>query len=686
MPVHSTQQEIQERERSFDLQGLSATEVAESRSPGLGRDLAFHLARSSLRALLATGLERNMSTAIDREQREKGVLLFSPHSRTHYLPIEDYAVIGDLHTVALVGTNGSIDWCCLPHFDSPSVFGALLDADKGGYFRIAPHGVADVQCRQLYVPETNILVTRFLSAQGLGELTDFMPVKEAGSTDGRHLIVRSVKVIRGSLAFQMTCRPAFHYVRDPHKRNIIDQDAVLESGSSSLAFASSVPIACDGADGVRAVFTLHAGQSARFFLESSQEGDARPPCLSDASYYELLDRTVRYWRRWLAGCQYQGRWREMVQRSALVIKLLTYAPTGAIVAAATTSLPETIGGVRNWDYRFTWLRDASFTLYSFLLLGFSQEAEAFMGWLDARCHEHLEHAPLQPLYSIEGKHELTETVLEHLEGYRKSGPVRVGNAASRQLQLDIYGELMDAVYLFNRHSPISYDLWSHLRHRLEWLNEHWQEPDAGIWEGRGPLRPFVHSRLMSWVAFDRALRLAHQRGLPAPLEAWERTSAEIYEQIMQHGWSERRQSFVQYYGSEAVDASALLMVLTKFAGPTDPRILSTLERVHAELTSDAQVYRYQPSEAADDGVGGPEGTFNACSFWLAESLARAGRIDEARLLLEKMLTYSNHVGLYAEEMGPIGEALGNFPQAFTHLSLITACYHVDQALNARKSE
>jgi GH15 family glucan-1,4-alpha-glucosidase len=383
----------------------------------------------------------------------------------NYLPIEDYAVIGDLHTVALVGKNGFIDWCCLPHFDSPSVFGALLDADKGGYFRIAPHGVPDVQYRQLHVPETNILVTRFLSAQGLGELTDFMLVKEVGSPESQHLLVRSVKVIRGSLAFQMSCRPAFNYARDPHTLVFAENGVVFKGGNLSLALASSVPLDRDEPGGVCAVFTLHAGQSARFFLESSQQGDARPPRLSDAYYSELLDRTVRYWRRWLAGSQYQGRWREMVQRSALVLKLLTYDPTGAIVAAATTSLPETIGSTRNWDYRFTWLRDASFTLYSFLLLGLSQEAEAFMGWLGARCHEHLERSPLQPLYSIEGNHDLTETTLDHLEGYRKSGPVRIGNAASGQLQLDIYGELMDAVYLFNRHTPISYDLWSHLRHR-----------------------------------------------------------------------------------------------------------------------------------------------------------------------------------------------------------------------------
>ncbi len=609
----------------------------------------------------------------------------SPDLPATYQPIEDYGVIGDLYTVALVGKNGSIDWCCLPDFDAPSVFGALLDAELGGSFRITPSTTKDMQYRQLYVPETNILVTRFLSGEGIAEITDFMPIRQSGSMEHRHMLIRSVKVVRGALAFEMCCRPAFNYARDSHTIDVSREGVVFHSKDLSLALAASVPLEQDGHGGAHATFTLQAGQSARFFLQGVQEYDLVPSSFSDSDYYELLQQTLRFWRNWLAHCQYQGRWREMVQRSALVLKLLTYAPTGAIVAAPTTSLPETIGGTRNWDYRYTWLRDASFTLYSLLILGLTQEAEAFMTWLDARCHEIEEDRGLQPLYGIRGERDLPEFTLEHLEGYRRSGPVRIGNAASTQLQLDIYGELMDAVYLYNRHSPISYELWQHLRYLLAWLEKHWQLPDAGLWEVRGGPQLFVHSRMTSWVAFDRALRLARHRGLPAPTSDWLQASAQIYEQIMEQGWSEQKQSFVQYYGSDAIDASALLMVLTKFAGPTDPRILQTLDRIQAELASDSLVLRYNPLRAADDGIGSIEGSFSPCSFWWAESLARAGRLDAARFMLEKMLTYSNHVGLYAEEIGATGEALGNYPQAFTHLSLITACYHIDQALNKVKA-
>lgn len=598
-----------------------------------------------------------------------------------YLPIEDYALIGDLHTVALVGKNGSIDWCCLPRFDAPSVFGALLDAGKGGYFRISPSDMADVKCQQLYFPETNILLTRFLHTDGVGEITEFMPIKQVGTEQHQHRIIRSLSVVHGSLSFTLACRPAFNYARDSHDVEIARHGTIFRHKDFSLSLASPVELEQDNQGGVQATFTLHAGQTRHFLLESTDEHGHAPHPLSEKDYQQAFQDTLNYWRSWLSQCQYQGRWREQVQRSALVLKLLTYAPTGAIVAAPTTSLPETMGGERNWDYRYTWLRDASFTLYSLLALGFTQEAEAFMKWLDNRCHELHDGATLQPMYGIAGEHDLTEHKLAHLEGYRGSSPVRIGNGAYTQKQLDIYGECLDAIYIYNRYEAVSYDLWQNLDNLLAWLGQHWRDPDEGIWEVRGGAKHFLHSRLMSWVAFDRAIRITRQRGWPAPTEDWVKIRAQIYQQIMNEGWHTEKRSFVQYYKSDAVDASSLLMTITNFTGSREPRMLDTIKRIEQELTSGALVRRYNPEQAADDGFSSQEGTFGACSFWLIENLAHTGRLDKARLMLEKLLSYSNHVGLYAEEISPTGEALGNFPQAFTHLALITACTTLDKALS-----
>jgi len=539
--------------------------------------------------------------------------------------------------------------------------------------------------KQIYLPETNILLTTFLAEEGVGEVTDFMPIKRTGSPEHKHQIVRSISVLRGSLSFDITCRPAFNYARDTHTVVQSDSGVLFHGSHLHIGLASSLPLEEDGEGGVHATIVLHAGESRHFLLESIGADEQVPHPLSEEAYQSLFDDTFHYWHTWLAQCTYHGRWREMVQRSALVLKLLTYAPTGAVVAAPTTSLPEAIGAGRNWDYRYTWLRDASFTLYSLLSLGFTEEARAFMQWLDARCHELNADGSLQPMYGIHGEHELSEETLAHLEGYRQSSPVRIGNGAYTQKQLDIYGMVMDAVYIYNRYSTISYDLWQNLENLLGWLKQHWQEPDEGIWEVRGGAKPFVNSRLMSWVAFDRGVRLARQRGLPAPLEKWIEASTHIYREIMTKGWSEEKQHFVQYYGSDAVDASSLLMVTTKFTGSTEPRMLSTIRAIQKELTHGALVHRYNPEKAASDGTGSThEGTFGACSFWMAQALAESGQVDEGRLMLEKMLSYSNHVGLYAEEIGAKGEALGNFPQAFTHLALITTCYNIDKILDGER--
>jgi len=598
-----------------------------------------------------------------------------------YLPIEDHGIIGDLHTVALVGKNGTIDWCCIPAFDAPSIFGALLDAEKGGFFSIAPQDTPELAQKQYYLPETNILITRFFTLDGVGEITDFMPIQPAKEHTRHHRIIRAVRVVRGSLTFELTCRPAFNYARDTHTVHLSPHGAAFRSTDVSLGLFSSVPLEEDSHDGVHATFTLQQDQWAYFLLESTGDQESEPPHLSPAQYQKILQETKHYWRTWLAQCRYQGRWREMVKRSALALKLLTYAPTGAIVAAPTTSLPESMGGERNWDYRYTWLRDSALTIHSLLLLGFHEEAEAFVGWLRARASELKEDGSLQTMYTIHGGHDMTEITLDHLDGYRHSRPVRIGNGAYTQLQLDITGEFLDGVYVYMRKRGIYYGGWLYVQRLLNWLEKNWQGGDEGIWEVRGGRRAFVHSRVMCWVAFDRAIRMAQEQGLPAPLDEWRATRDTMYQEIMEKGWSEEKQSFVQYYGSDAVDASALLISLTGFTAETDPRIVHTIERIQRELMHEPHVYRYRVDTAADDGLKGVEGTFSICSFWLVEALTRAGKLEEARQNLEQMLTYANHLGLYSEEVGPVGEAFGNFPQAFTHLALISACHALDQALD-----
>ena len=616
------------------------------------------------------------------ERVASGAARSAPGAR--YLPIAEHGLIGDMHTVALVGTNGTIDWYCCPRFDSPSVFAAILDVDRGGMFRIAPD-CEGWSTKQLYLPDTNVLITRFLTPDGVGEVQDFMP-PASGAAAHRHRMIRRVLAVRGEMRFVVDVAPRFDYARALHEVALTPHGALFRSPELTLSLSTRCPLQIlDGRD-VRAHFAVRAGEAVTFVLSRAEAGEAPVP-YSDADIEVEFDTTVAFWRRWLGHSRYSGRWREMVHRSALALKLLTYAPTGAIVAAPTTSLPEVLGGARNWDYRFTWMRDSAFTLYALLRLGFTEEAGAFMNWLQERVRyaADRERGPLQVMYGIDGRENLPEEELAHLEGYMGSSPVRIGNGAATQLQLDIYGELMDSLYLCNKYGlPIYHDGWVEITQTLEWLIDHWDQPDEGIWEMRGGRRDYTYSRLMSWVAVERAIRIARQRGLPCDILRWSAVRDRIYNQIFERGWHPDRRAFVQHYDTDVLDASLLLMPLCKFIVPTDPRWISTLNAITAELVSDSLVYRYSV-DASPDGLAGKEATFSMCSFWWVEALARAGRLDEARMAFEKMLSYANHVGLYSEEIGPTGEQLGNFPQAFTHLALISAAYNLDRQLGCRPS-
>jgi len=612
-----------------------------------------------------------------------------------YQAIENYGVIGNMHTAALVGINGSIDWYCPPNFDSPSVFGAILDDVQGGRFQISP--MADqMRCKQSYWPSTNILVTRFAHSDGIAELEDFMPVGLPSDSSWCRHVFRRIRCVRGAMRISLVCRPAFDYGRAIHETSLGASGAIFKSQNMSLALCSAIPLEEDGQGGVTADFVIEEGQSQVFAL---RDGDANsrvsgPPSAEEAE--ELFQRTVKFWQHWISGCTYRGRWRELVERSALVLKLLTFEPTGAIVAAPTTSLPEVIGGTRNWDYRYTWLRDAAFTVYAFLRLGFTTEAADFVNWIQ-NCADLRPHAGkrLPVVFTIHGDSRLPEATLDHWEGYRQSKPVRVGNEAVEQCQNDIYGEVLDSLYLYNKYvSPIDYDFWVRIRTRLDWICENWQSPDAGIWEMRNRQEHFVYSKVMNWVALDRGVRLADKRAFPGNREKWVRERDRIYEEVMTRGWNDKRHAFTQHYGSEDLDASLLIMPLVFFLAPTDRRMLGTLRAIlespkRGGLVSDGLVYRYPPRERID-GLPGEEGTFNICSFWLVEALTRAGQaepamLDQARLLFEHMLGYANHLGLYAEQTSNQGEALGNFPQAFTHLALISAAFNLDRMLGSRKA-
>jgi GH15 family glucan-1,4-alpha-glucosidase len=597
-----------------------------------------------------------------------------------YPPIAEHGLIGDLQTAALVTTDGTVDWFCCPRFDSPSAFASLLDRERGGHFRIAPEG-ADHVARQLYFPDTAILITRFMTPDGVGEVIDFMPVDDPHRATDRHRLVRAVRCVRGQLRLVLDCAPRVDNGRQRHDLELSEQGAVFRTPGLRLTLHGPAGgLERHGAD-MHAAIDLQAGQVDGVMLESAAQD--RPRRLPPEELLGLFTETARFWRGWLARSTYRGRWREMVGRSAITLKLMTYAPTGAMVAAPTAGLPEQVGGERNWDYRYTWIRDASFSVHALLGLGFTDEAAAFGGWLNDRVAEQAGEGsgPLKIMYRVDGSSDLQEETIDHLEGYAGSKPVRIGNGAADQLQLDIYGEMLGSIWLADRNGiRVGHPGWTKLGGIADWLCEHWDQPDEGVWETRGGRQNLTYGRLMCWVALDRMVRLAREHGRPADLARWIGERDRIYRQIMEHGWNPERGAFTQHDKTDVLDASLLMLPLTGFLVPSDPMWLSTLDAMEGELVSDSLVYRYNPS-ASPDGLRGEEGTFSICTFWYVDALARSGRLEQARYAFENMFTYANHLGLYGEEIGLTGEQLGNFPQAFTHLSLINAAINLNHQLD-----
>lgn len=601
--------------------------------------------------------------------------------------IADHGLVGDLRTAALVATDGTIDWFCPGRFDAPSVFASILDPDAGSW-RLGPDD-DEARSQQYYHPETNILITRFMTEQGVVEVHDFMPVLRAHDPDHRQRLVRRVVGLRGCVELTMVMAPRPDYATTMPELSTEDDVVRFADGDVHLALSSTVDL--EVADhAATAHVALRTGESALFVLEVLAPGEPARGC-GQGDVDELFDATARFWRGWLAKSTYTGRWREWVDRSALTLKLLCHEPSGGIVAAPTTSLPEHIGGTRNWDYRYVWVRDAAFSVYALLRLGFTDEASAFVRFLSERLGEAADDGvdterlgPLRVLYDLDGAipH---ERELDHLAGHRGSRPVRVGNGAVDQLQLDVYGELIDSVYLFDKHGRgISHDAWTDLRRIMSWLMDNWDRPDAGMWEIRGEPRTHTTSLVMSWVAVERMMRVARRRGLPGDLTKLAATRDAIYERVMTECWNDELGAFTAFAGGDVVDAGTLLMPMVKMLAPDDPRFLSTLALVEERLVSDSLVLRYDADTFGDGVEGGVdgEGTFSLCSFWYVEALTRAGRLDDARLALEKMFTYANHLGQYAEQVGLNGEQLGNFPQGFTHLGLISAAINLDRSLDA----
>ncbi|RON25229.1 glucoamylase [Pseudomonas brassicacearum] len=593
--------------------------------------------------------------------------------------IDAHGIIGDMRSAALVNDKGSVDFFCWPEFDSPSIFCSLLDTPEAGIFQLTPD-LPDARREQIYLPDTNVLQTRWLSDRAVVEVTDLLPIGD--TEDDLPLLIRRVRVVSGEATFHMHCAVRHDYARARTRARLDKKDVTFEAADQpSMRLSSNQALRVDG-DAAVAEFTLKQDESAQFLL-----GGLDDPRFKEGAADLCLERTLKFWRDWIGQSNYRGRWREMVNRSALALKLLTSRKHGAILAAATFGLPETPGGERNWDYRYTWIRDASFTVYAFMRLGFVQEANDYMRWLRGRVSDcHGKSMKLNILYAMDGRQELPEVELSHLSGHGGATPVRIGNGAYDQVQLDIFGELMDAIYLVNKYGEaISHEGWKHTVEVVDQVCETWQQADVGIWEMRGEQHHFLHSRLMCWVALDRAIRLASKRSLPAPFARWDQMRQAIYADIWENFWNEERGHFVQYIGGTALDGSMLLMPLVRFVSAKDPRWLATLQAIEKNLVRDGMVYRYRNDDTRIDGLDGTEGAFAACSFWYVECLARAGQVEKAHLEFEQLLRYANPLGLYAEELDSHARHLGNTPQALTHLALISAASFLDRKLGGEKS-
>lgn len=596
-----------------------------------------------------------------------------------YKKISDYGIIGNLHTVALVGLDGSLDWLCFPHIDSPSIFGALLDDKKGGRFSIAPEAEWDSVAE--YVQGTNILKTRFRARTGVLQVTDFMPVcacwKE-GRKEMSHELYRCVEALEGPVRTVMEFDPRFDYARTETSLERIENGLIAKGNGESIVLLSTRPLNAGSDDLSKAEWDIAEGEKIWLRLSYGANGHDRVD-VKEAE--KALVDTAAYWKDWVGrsetgGVLDLGRYEKMAERSALVLKLLSYHPMGNVAAAATTSLPEEIGGERNWDYRYTWVRDTSFTLQALFNLGHMSETEGYIRWIEKLISEHGVES-MQIMYGLRGETELPEKELAHLDGYKGSRPVRIGNGAAGQRQLDIYGELMDAALkLSNYVGKIDADLWPFLRGICEHVTEHWRDRDSGIWEVRGGPFQFVYSKVMCWVALDRGTIIARRYGFPGDIERWEDIRDEIKEEVIAKGWNQDKNAFVQHYETDALDSSNLLMPILGFLPYTDPRVISNIEATQRELGHNGFLYRYR----GDDGLSGREGTFLLCTFWLIDNLIAIGRVDEAETLLHRVEGAANHLGLFSEEYDITWkESLGNFPQAFTHIGYINSVISLCQS-------